>query len=142
MFWTVADHDDKTLPVQVTTDPSNSEYYKRHLRRRFPLTMADSIPGVPDRITVRMRIVPIGLEILDDLIASGDLDASHKAAMRPLDLLPFREDYFSPGSGLAGLNTVTMEWSRASKASSQFIVRTDYTMHPEWTCVGMPRKPR
>jgi hypothetical protein len=141
MFWNVADHDDRTLPVQVTTDPSNSEYYKRHLRRRFPLAMGDEIPGVPDRVTVRMRIVPIGLEVLDDLIASGHLDAAHRATMKPLDLIPFREDYFSPRSGLSGLNTVTMEWSTATKAAAQFVVRTDYTMHPEWTCVGMPRKP-
>ncbi len=91
MFWTVAEIHDKTLPVQLTANPADADYYKSHLRRRFPLAAGSSIPGVPDRVTVRLRLVPIGFEVLDDLIGSGHLDATVRAEMqvtRPPHLPP------------------------------------------------------
>jgi hypothetical protein len=35
---------------------------------------------MPDRITMRLRLEPVGLEVVDSLIASGDLDPSIRAA--------------------------------------------------------------
>ena len=143
MFWTVAEIREKTLPVQVTTDPSNAEYYNRHLRRRFPLDASATIAGLPDRITVKMRIVPIGLDVLDDLVASEHLDAGVREVMPALDLLPFRNDDFGSRPELAGLNAVTMEWSEATRSSSLFVARDDFTQAPGvLECVAMPRKPR
>ena len=71
------------------------------LRRRFPLAMSATIGGLPDRITVTMRIVPIGLDVLDDLVASEHLDAGVREVMPALDLLPFRNDDFSSTPELA-----------------------------------------
>jgi hypothetical protein len=138
MFWDVADIEYKTLPAQITANPADENYYKSHLRRRFPLAQSATVPGVPTRVTVRMRIMPIGLEVLDDLIGTGHLDASLRSVMPTLDLLPFRNDPFSPTGGLSALPTVTMEWSEASKASSLFVDREDFTQSPPWSCVGMP----
>ncbi len=142
MFWDVASIKEKTLPVQVTTNPADENYYKSHLRRRFPFAMADTIAAVPTRVTVRLRIMPVGLEVLDDLIESGHLDARFRSEMATLDLLPFRNDSFSPASGLGGLNSVTMEWSAATKASRLFVAREDFTQSPPFDCVAMPLRPR
>jgi hypothetical protein len=140
MFWNVAEVHDKTLPAQVTADPSKPEYYKSHLRRRFPLAQDSAVPGVPDRVTVRLRLVPVGLEVLDDLIGSGHLDPTVRSAMTTLDLLPFRNEDFDAEPALAALNTVSMEWSAASRASNLFVARDDYTQTPPWQCVVMPRR--
>jgi hypothetical protein len=142
MFWTVAEIRDRTLPAQLTADPAKPEYYKSHLRRRFPLAPSAAIPGVPDRVTVRLRLVPIGLEVLDDLIASGHLDSEVRAKMTPLDLLTFRHEDFDSEPALSALNTVSMEWSAASRASSRFVARDDFTQTPPWRCVSMPRRQR
>jgi hypothetical protein len=142
MFWEVVDIEKKTLPVQVTTNPADADYYKSHLTRRFPFVQAETIAGVPTRVTVRLRIMPIGLEVLDDLIGSGHLDAAFRSQMPTLDLLPFRNDSFSPTSGLGGLNSVTMEWSAATKASRLFIAREDFTKSPPFDCVAMPLRSR
>jgi hypothetical protein len=142
MFWEVVDIEKKTLPVQVTTNPADADYYKSHLTRRFPFVQAETIAGVPTRVTVRLRIMPIGLEVLDDLIGSGHLDAAFRSQMPTLDLLPFRNDSFSPTSGLGGLNSGTSEWSAATKASRLFIAREDFTKSPPFDCVAMPLRSR
>jgi hypothetical protein len=142
MFWTVADHRDKTLPVQLTTNPADADYYRTHLRRRFPFAESSTIRGIPTRITLRLRLMPIGLEVLDDLIASGDLDARFRPLMSSLDLVVFRNDDFHSEPGLVGLRTVTMEYSQASLDSRRFVSREDFTQTPPWKCVGMPRRPR
>ena len=142
MFWDIASVERKTLPAQATANPALPEYYTSHLQRRFPLALSNSNPGVPDRVTVRLRLVPIGFEVLDDLIESGHLDPALREKMPTLDLLSFRHDDFSSEPGLEGLNVVSMEWSAATLASSRFVAREDFTKHPPWNCVGMPRRPR
>jgi hypothetical protein len=142
MFWNVAETHDKTLPAQLTANPAKPKYYQSHLRRRFPLARDAAIPGVPERVTVRLRLVPVGLEVLDDLIASGHLDPTVRAAMPTLDLLTFRHEDFGSEPELAALNVVSMEWSAASRASSRFVARDDFTQTPPWQCVAMPRRAR
>jgi hypothetical protein len=142
MFWNVAELRSKTLPVQLTADPAKSDYYKSHLRRRFPFDPTASIGGIPDRVTVRMRLVPIGFDVLDDLIGSGHLDPALRERMPALDLLTFRHDDFRSEPELASLSTVSMEWSEASRASRRFVARDDFTQTPPWSCVGMPRRQR
>ena len=106
------------------------------------MAAGSAIPGVPDRVTVRLRLVPIGFEVLDDLIDSGHLDAAVRSEMKSLDLLTFRHEDFTSEPELAGLNTVSMEWSAASRASSRFVKRDDFTQTPPWECVAMPRRQR
>jgi hypothetical protein len=86
--------------------------------------------------------MPIGLEVLDDLIASEDLDARFRSLMPTLDLVVYRHDEFRSDPELAGLRSVTMEWSQASRDSRRFVARDDFTQTPPFSCVGMPRRPR
>jgi hypothetical protein len=58
----------KLLAAAVTNDASAPGYYHAS-------SWTYRIPNqLPDRITLRLLLRPIGLEIVDDLIASGDLD--------------------------------------------------------------------
>lgn len=69
MFWEVARVESDLLPAPTGAEPGEPGYVNVHVPRRYRI-----VGETPDRITVRVRVRPIGLEILDDLIASGDLD--------------------------------------------------------------------
>ncbi|MFT3769239.1 MAG: multiheme c-type cytochrome [Minicystis sp.] len=82
MFWEAASYDSNQLPGPVTSSQTDPDYYKTHVVRTFPRpTSTPAVIPMPDRVTMRVRLVPVGLDVLDDLIASGDLDASVKAKM-------------------------------------------------------------
>lgn len=99
MFWEAASYETNQLPgptTNVTTDPA---YYLTHVFRNYPrpTSTPSSLAAPPDRVTMRVRIVPVGFDVLDDLVASGDLAASVKAKM--------------PVFTLAG---ATLEWTAAA----------------------------
>jgi hypothetical protein len=79
MFWLAASIEGNPLPPQVAFDPSDGRFYQTHKMRTFPLS--GTVRGVPDRIALRVRLELIGLDVLDDLIASGDLDRQLRGAM-------------------------------------------------------------
>jgi hypothetical protein len=54
--------------------------------------------AVPDRVETRVRLRPIGLDVLDALVASGDLDAGVRAAM-PTFTLGSTELVWTTGDG-------------------------------------------
>lgn len=85
MFWEAAATDGNLFPAQPTFDPTDPRFYMTHVEQRYPRNGA-AWPGTPDRVTLRMRLQPIGLDVLDDLVASGDLDPAIRAAMPTLDL--------------------------------------------------------
>lgn len=140
MFWEVADYVERTIPVQVTNDPSDPDYYLSHAVRRFPRAGEEVIAGVPDRVTVRVRLRPVGLDVIDDLISTGHLEGSLRDAIPTLDLLPNRRLVGDAESDLASLSSVSMEWSSATMGSSALSTRDDFTVNPPRTCVGMPRR--
>ena len=90
MFWDAACFDSNLLPAQVTFDTLDPRFYKTHVYTAFPAGAA-LLNGTPDRVTLRIRIQPVGLDILDDLIASKDLDPSFRAAMPTIDVGPILE---------------------------------------------------
>ena len=98
MFWEAASFETNSLQPLSTFDVSSPDFYQTHKQRFFPSSGA-TIP-MPDRITMRVRLEPVGLEILDDLIASGDLDPSVRAAFSTLQVGP------------------TLEWTPAAATSS------------------------
>jgi hypothetical protein len=51
-----------------------------------PTSTPSVLTTLPDKVTMRVRLVPVGLDVLDDLIQSGDLDPSVKAMMPTYDL--------------------------------------------------------
>lgn len=68
MFWDVAEMESNLLIAPTALAPWDPAYVDTHMRRTF------NLPTVVDRVEARVHIRPMGLDVLDDLIASGDLD--------------------------------------------------------------------
>ncbi len=79
MFWQAASVDGNALPGQATFDQSDPRFYQTHILRSFPRT--GTFTGAADRVTFRVRVQPMGLDVLDDLVASGDLDPAVRQTM-------------------------------------------------------------
>jgi hypothetical protein len=84
MFWQAAlsqEHPDgyesKLLPVATTTYIEGKHAVLKQYR-------APGKDGLPARITARLRVRPIGLDVLDDLVRSGDLDPAVATRMPTL----------------------------------------------------------
>ncbi len=110
MFWDIASTkndcaDDSrpgcTIPGPVTFDQTDPDFFITHVSRRFP--RSGIAVGATDRVTLRVRLRPVGLDVLDDLVASGDLDPTVRDAMQTLDLLPNR-----------GVEDVALAWTPAA----------------------------
>lgn len=90
MFWEAAGFDSNQLPGPTTSVQSDPAFYFTHVFRNYP--RETSVPAAletpPDRVTMRVRMVPVGLDVLDELVASGDLDAKVKEAMPVFTLKP------------------------------------------------------
>jgi hypothetical protein len=82
-FWDASRTVSNQLPGIVTMDPLDPAS-QTHLRRTYP--GAGGLARDVDRITMRVRLRPIGDEILDELIASGDLDPAVADRMPTFDL--------------------------------------------------------
>jgi hypothetical protein len=96
MFWQAASVESNELLAPVTLDAGDPRYAPTHVIRGFPLS--GNLTQAPDRVTLRIRIQPIGLDVLDDLVASGDLDKKFRDAMPTFDM----------GA------TKTVEWTKAA----------------------------
>jgi hypothetical protein len=108
MFWQAADYESNALPVKTTFDPASPDFYKTHKLRFFPPSGAPVNFGVPldqVRITLQVKMQPVGRDVLDELVASGDLDAGIRDAMPTL-----------PVGGM-------LEWTQAA-ATQTYIDRT------------------
>ena len=91
MFWQAASTEGNELPAPVTLDTTDPRYYQTHIYQRFPRALNAALPQMPDKVTMRIRIQPIGLDVLNDLVASGDLDGGTVAAMQTFDVTPILE---------------------------------------------------
>jgi hypothetical protein len=81
-FWEAADITGDLLPVQTTTDPNDPNFVFTHISHDWLIT------GSPDRVTMAVKITPVGAEILAELVASGDLDPAIAAEMPTFTLGP------------------------------------------------------
>lgn len=82
-FWEAADLDPGgLLPVQPSVDPSDPAFVPTHVTKNYLVRAA------PDRITMAVHVEPIGREILDELVASGDLDPAIRDAIPTFTLGP------------------------------------------------------
>lgn len=79
MFWEAATYESELLPPQTSTD-MNEPGFNHTIQRDYPLLAAPP----PDRIELRVFIQAVGRDVLDDLIASGDLAAAFRDAMPTL----------------------------------------------------------
>lgn len=70
MFWEAASSTGELLPGPDKLHEPGDLTTHRIREYRFEAR--------PDRVTMRVRMRPLGLDLLDDLIASGDLDAGYR----------------------------------------------------------------
>lgn len=71
MFWQATEYESNLLPAQLTFDATDPRYYQSHVVQRYP--RSGQLGAFPDRVTARVWLQPIGLDVFDDLVASGDL---------------------------------------------------------------------
>lgn len=79
MFWEAARAEGLLLPGQVTRDVSDPRFV-HSLTRRFV------VPGRADTLRLRVRLRPMDFDVIDDLIASGDLAPELRDRMPTFDL--------------------------------------------------------
>jgi len=77
--WEAAAMTGELLGAAVTLDPADPRYYHAVTRPYF-------VPGAPDRVAIRVRLQPIGLDVLDALIEAGELEAEIRERMPIFDL--------------------------------------------------------
>jgi hypothetical protein len=110
MFWEARSYRSNQLPAHATLDPTDPRFFQGHLVQTYPRA-ARFLEEVPDRVTLRILVEPIGLDVLDDLIESGDL----APAVR--DQMPRYEIDLGAGP--------VLEWTPAG-ANASFIDRTGF----------------
>lgn len=79
-FWEARSYLSQTLPGPTSNDPLDPAYIPTHLQKVY------EIPDFANRITLRVRLRPIDLDILDMLIEGGDLDPAYRSLMPTFDL--------------------------------------------------------
>jgi hypothetical protein len=90
LFWKAARVESELLSAAVTADPNDPAFF-HSVTKTFTLPLPP-----PDRVTMRVRMRPMDFELLDDLVASKDLDPA------VLDRLPTYD-----------LGGATREWTNA-----------------------------
>lgn len=107
MFWPAASYETNQLSAQLTFDPKDPRFYQTHVVRNYP--RGSALPAYPDRVTLRVRLQPIGLDVIDDLIASGDLDPKLRSTIPTLDV-----------------GGPVLEWTRDKALATYFQEKTPY----------------
>ncbi len=84
MFWQAASEDTNLLPFPTTADTTDPAYYRTHVVQYYPRNSVATLQAAPDKVTLRLLLQPIGLDVLRDLEGSGDLDAGIEAQIPTL----------------------------------------------------------
>jgi len=80
MFWEATSTASEQLPPSVTFDPTSPDFV-HWVQRSYTVVV-----GQPARVEARVRMRPLGLEILQSLVDSGHLDASLLAQFPTFEL--------------------------------------------------------
>ena len=80
MFWQAARYQTDALPAPTAATPVDPRYIDPHRVRSFTLGVR------PQRVALRVRVRPMGRDVLADLEKSGDLPSSVKDAIPTFDL--------------------------------------------------------
>jgi hypothetical protein len=85
----------KQIAGALTNDKNDPNYFLGHV-----ITNTFKVHGTaPDDVTVRLRLRPMGVDVLDDLVKSGDLDASVASKVPTYDV--------------GELTGMVLEWNKA-----------------------------
>ncbi len=101
-FWAIEGITRGTLPVIAALDPLDPAYVNPHVLRRY--IVASEAPLT--RIETQVHLRPIGLEILDDLIATGALAPALRDAIPTFDFAPL---VWTPEAAEARLSPIGRE---------------------------------
>lgn len=89
MFWDIAEvAASTTLPSVKTRDARDPDFHRE--RRVFSLNELPSGIQAIERVTLKVKVRPIALEVLGDLVDSGHLERDIADAMPVIDVLPDR----------------------------------------------------
>jgi len=73
MFWDAVDYVEGSLPVPTTLDTSDPDYIDPHILKTYVMGAFEV-----SRVEVRVRMRAFGLDVIDDLVESGDLDPKYR----------------------------------------------------------------
>ncbi len=142
MFWEAASYSAGTLPAPLTINPSDPQFYRTHVEQRYPRAQGALLETMPDRVTLRMRVQPIGLDVIDDLIASGDLGAEHRPQMPVFDIgQPDGSTILEWTRERANLRYVENGVLASCVSASNFDVTADKTPAPNAAVCSAPAVP-
>jgi hypothetical protein len=133
MFWDVA----RVVPRSESRSPTisgtlvDNPFNSAHLIRTFPEAGKRAPTQLPDRVTLDIYIRPMDFDVIDDLIASGDLAPQFRQTIPTLALLPNR----GTASPYANVN---FEWTRARAQAEGYVVVPPGERQP-FDCLGLPR---
>jgi hypothetical protein len=131
MFWQAASSEGNELPALATFDALDPRYYQTHVVQRFHRD-GSPLATMPDRVTLRIRLQPVGLDVLQDLVATQDLDAAVLAAMPTFDVPltgPGGADLVWTPEAAAGLVTMSDDGTpETCVATSGFNVAAQQTL--------------
>ncbi len=82
-FWAAVGYESRLLPAPTARSPADPAYVDTHVLHQYTLPTA-----LPTRVTMRLRIRPMGLDILGELVAEGRLAQSVRDAMPTFTLGP------------------------------------------------------
>jgi hypothetical protein len=82
-FWAAAGFESSLLPAPTARSPVDPAYIDTHVLHQYVLPTA-----LPTRVTMRLRLRPMGLDILDELVVEGRLEAAVRDAMPTWTLAP------------------------------------------------------
>lgn len=71
------------LPVQTTLDPADPAWVQTHRSKSYLMR-----GGTPDRVTMAVKLRSFPLELVDELVASGDLDPVYRERIPTFTLAP------------------------------------------------------
>ncbi len=80
-FWEIEALEERALPAPFPVPAGGGPARPHAVERRWPLAGV-----VPQRVTARVYLVPIGRDVLEDLVASGDLDPAIAEEMPTFEL--------------------------------------------------------
>jgi hypothetical protein len=130
MFWDVARIESDLIPGARTANIADPAYLMTHRSRAYPAR--GLLSARPDRIRIRVRLRAIGLDILDDLITSGDLARELRDEYPVFDIAPLRH------AAPPWPSDVTVEWTRQSARDRRYAAAGSVLGRPA-DCVATSR---
>lgn len=130
MFWEVARLESNTIPGAVTNDPTHPDYFATHVYRVLP--PARNFRKFPDRVSMRVRLRPIGVDVLRELEQELPAELDVIGQMPVFTLSPAR------AASPPWSTELTVEWNAASKADPRYGFESGFNNAPA-QCVSTAR---